>query len=317
MTQEFKPFSVTVSIKLADIISKWQLYLLTERRLSELTGKSYEFDLKEFFDFLMQHLGRTVDVDDLKNLKITDFRSFLAWRSEQKIARTSLARGVSTLKNFFKFLAKEGIVQNDAIMTLKSSKTGHGLPHPLSADDAKKFLELAQSMNKKPWQGYRDRALYTLLYGCGLRIAEALSLNVRDITANTKVLVIKGKGNKQRLVPVLPAVSHALLLYLKHHPHPMPDAPLFMGSRGDRINPGVVQRNVRFIRNTMGLPDTVTPHAFRHSFATHLLQGGGDLRTVQELLGHASLTATQRYTEITTEHLEQVYEHAHPRAHSK
>lgn len=317
MTQEFKPFSVTVTTNLSKQIDAWQQYLLTERRLSDLTGESYLYDLKEFFDFLMQHLGAPIDINDLQKLKITDFRSFLMWRSEQNVSRTSMARGVSALKNFFRFLAREKIVHNDAIMALKSAKTGHGLPHPLTEEDAKKFLELAQEMNKKPWEGYRDRALYTLLYGCGLRIMEALSLNVQDVSKSPAALVITGKGNKQRLVPVLPAVHHALQLYLNHHPHPMPESPLFIGARGDRINPGVVQRNVRDIRHAMGLPDTVTPHAFRHSFATHLLQGGGDLRTVQELLGHASLSATQRYTEITTEHLEEVYEHAHPRAHSK
>lgn len=315
MTQEFKPFSVTVTTKLVGVITDWQRYLMTERRLSDLTAKSYEFDLKEFFDFLSQHLGCLVDLEQLKALKVTDFRAFLAWRSGQKIARTSLARSVSTLKNFFRFLVREGLATNNAIMAVKSVRTGHGLPHPLTAEDAKKFLELAKEMPKKPWQGYRDSALYTLLYGCGLRIAEALALNVRDVTSNSDVLVITGKGNKQRLVPVLPAVRHALLLYLKHHPNPVADAPLFMGERGDRINAGVVQRNVRIIRHAMGLPDTVTPHAFRHSFATHLLQGGGDLRTVQELLGHSSLSATQRYTEITTEQLDKVYTKAHPRAH--
>lgn len=317
MTQEFKPFEMTTTPKLLEKIQAWQQYLLTERRLSDLTGKSYLFDLKEFFDFLFQHIGHEIDTSDLKELKITDFRSFLTWRADQKVARSSMARSVSCLKNFFKFLVREGLVHNDAIMAVKSARVGHGLPHPLTAEDAKKFLDLAKDMAKTSWEGYRDKALYTLLYGCGLRISEALSLNVKDVINNPQVLVITGKGNKQRLVPVLPAVHHELFLYLKHHPHPMPDAPFFVGTRGDRINPGVVQRNVRFIRRAMGLPDTVTPHAFRHSFATHLLQGGGDLRTVQELLGHASLSATQRYTEITTEHLEQVYEHAHPRAHSK
>ena len=314
MTQEFKPFSITVTQELADIIQKWQNYLLAERRLSELTAKSYAFDLKEFFDFLQQHLGQTIDLEELKKLTITDFRAFLVWRSEQKITRSSLARGLSSLKNFFRFLTREGYAQNKAIMAVKSAKKPHSLPHPLTPEDARQFLALAKDMNKKPWQGYRDSALYTLLYGCGLRIAEALALNVQDITSNPDVLTITGKGHKQRLVPILPAVHHALHLYLNHHPCPRPEMPFFVGSRGDRINPGVVQRNVRMIRHAMGLPDTVTPHAFRHSFATHLLQGGGDLRTVQELLGHESLSATQRYTEITSEHLEKVYEHAHPRA---
>ena len=317
MTSEFNPFSVTVDTKLADYIQKWQDYLLAERRLSDLTVKSYSFDLKEFFDFLKQHLGKIVSVQDLEKLKITDFRAFLVWRSDQQITRSSLARGLSTLRNFFRFLTHEGCAKNNAIMAVRSAKSGHSLPHPMTPQDAQEFLKLAKEMNKKPWQGYRDSALYTLLYGCGLRISEALSLNVKDITKKTDTLLITGKGHKQRLVPVLPAVHHALLLYLKHHPYPRPESPLFVGSRGDRINPGVVQRNVRIIRHAMGLPDTVTPHAFRHSFATHLLQGGGDLRTVQELLGHESLSATQRYTEVTTEHLEEVYEHAHPRAYSK
>ena len=317
MTQEFNPFAVTVDSKLAEYIQKWQDYLLAERRLSPLTASSYQFDLKEFFDFLNQHLGKIIDPEDLNTLKITDFRAFLVWRSDQKVTRSSLSRGLSTLRNFFRFLTHEGYAKNDAIMAVRSAKAGHTLPHPMTPQDAQEFLKLAKDMNKSPWQGYRDHALYTLLYGCGLRISEALSLNVKDITNNSDTLLITGKGHKQRIVPVLPAVHHALLLYLKHHPCPKPDAPLFVGSRGDRINPGVVQRNVRTIRHAMGLPDTVTPHAFRHSFATHLLQGGGDLRTVQELLGHESLSATQRYTEVTTEHLEKVYEHAHPRAYSK
>ncbi len=317
MIQEFKPFSITTSKKLQKYIEDWQAYLLSQRRLSELTASSYLFDLKEFFDFLMGHLGEKADVVDLQALKIADFRAFLVWRANQKVSRTSMARGVSTLKNFFRFLTKEGIVQNNAIMAVKSAKVGHALPHPLSEEDAKKFLELAATMNKQPWQCYRDKALYILLYGCGLRIAEALALNVCDVVGAPDVLRIIGKGKKERLVPVLPAVNHAIKIYLNHHPNPRPESPLFVAARGDRINPGVVQRNVRAIRHAMGLPETVTPHALRHSFATHLLQGGGDLRTVQELLGHSSLSATQRYTEITTEHLEKVYRDTHPRAKLK
>ena len=317
MTSEFNPLSVTTTEKLQAVIEKWQQYLLAEKRLSDLTEKSYLFDLKEFFDFLKVHLGRSVDLEDLKKLTITDFRSFLVWRTEQKVARTSLARGLSCLKNFFRFLVRENLVQNDAIMAIRAARIGHALPHPISPNDAKRFLEIAKQMKKEPWEGYREEALYTLLYGAGLRIMEALSLNVGDVMASPDVLVIHGKGNKERLVPLLPAVHHALKIYLNHHPNPVPDAPLFVGTWGDRINPGVVQRNVRRIRRALQLPPTVTPHALRHSFATHLLAGGGDLRTVQELLGHASLSATQRYTEITTEHLEEVYEHAHPRAHSK
>ena len=156
--------------------------------------------------------------------------------------------------------------------------------------------------------------MFTLMYGCGLRIAETLSLDVKDVSPVPEILRIKGKGNKERLVPVLPAVKRTLQTYLNHHPHPLPEYPLFIGSHGDRINPGVVQRSVRQIREMMGLPETTTPHALRHSFATHLLQNGGDLRSIQELLGHSSLSATQRYTKVTTKDMERNYQKAHPRA---
>ena len=314
MQSEFNPFESTTSEKVRQILQKWQEYLISERRLSLLTAESYLEDLKEFFTFLLDSLGKEVDLKDLEELKITNFRAFLVWRSDQKVSKSSIARGVSALKNFFRFLMREGLVQNKAIMALRSARPNKTLPHPLSAEQAQKFLKLARIQQKEPWQGERDVALFTLMYGAGLRIAEALSLNVRDIPVDADAMIITGKGNKQRLIPLLPAVKKAIQKYLNVHPCPTPDAPLFVGARGDRINPGVVQRTVRQIRYGLNLPDTVTPHALRHSFATHLLQGGGDLRSVQELLGHSSLSATQRYTEITTQDLDRVYKKAHPRA---
>ena len=313
MKPEFNPFESTTTEKLRQTLQKWQEYLTSEKRLSVLTAESYLEDLKEFFTFLLEYLGQEVDLKDLEELKITDFRAFLAWRAQQKIAKSSIARGVSALKNFFRFLMRENLIQNKAIMAVRSARPNKILPHPLSADQAQKFLKLARSMQKDSWQGERDVALFTLMYGAGLRIAEALSLNVGDIPLEAEAMTITGKGNKQRLIPLLPAVRQAIKKYLESHPCPTPDTPLFIGVRGDRINPGVVQRTVRKIRYTMGLPDTVTPHALRHSFATHLLQGGGDLRSVQELLGHSSLSATQRYTEITLQDLDRVYNKAHPR----
>ena len=315
METQFNPFESTATEKVRQTIQKWQEYLVSERRLSVLTAESYLEDLKEFFTFLLDSLGKEVDLKDLENLTITDFRSFLAWRTEQKISKASIARGVSALKNFFRFLMREGLVQNKSIMAVRSARPNKILPHPLSAEQAKKFLKLAFSMQKEAWQGERDVALFTLMYGAGLRIAEALSLNVKDIPLNADAMTITGKGNKQRLIPLLPVVCQTIKKYLESHPCPTPDSPLFVGARGDRINPGVVQRTVRKIRYALNLPDTVTPHALRHSFATHLLQGGGDLRTVQELLGHSSLSATQRYTEITLQDLDRVYNKAHPRAH--
>ena len=315
MTQEFNPFESTTTKKVRQTIQKWQEYLISERRLSLLTAESYLEDLKEFFTFLLDYLGNEADLRDLENLKITDFRSFLAWRANQKISKASIARGVSALKNFFRFLMREGVLENKAIMAVRSARPNKTLPHPLSAEQAKNFLELAYSMQKEHWQGLRDVALFTLMYGAGLRIAEALSLNIKDIPLNQEAMIITGKGNKQRLIPLLPAVRKSIKKYIEVHPYPTPDAPLFVGARGDRISPRVVQRNVEKIRNSMSLPDTVTPHALRHSFATHLLQGGGDLRSVQELLGHSTLSATQRYTEITLQDLDRVYKKAHPRAH--
>ena len=316
MEVKFNPFESTATEKVRETIQKWQEYLISERRLSLLTAESYLEDLKEFFTFLLDSLGKEAELKDLEDLKITDFRAFLAWRADQKISKASIARGVSALKNFFRFLMREKMLENKAIMAIRSARPNKILPHPLSADQAQKFLKEARAQQKELWQGERDVALFTLMYGAGLRIAEALSLNIKDIPLNQEAMVITGKGNKQRLIPLLPAVREAIKKYLQVYPCPTPNAPLFIGARGDRITPRVVQRNVEKIRYALNLPDTVTPHALRHSFATHLLQGGGDLRSVQELLGHSSLSATQRYTEITTQDLDRVYNKAHPRAHS-
>lgn len=314
MKTEYKPISETCEKKVNDIIQSWLDNLLLERRFSVKTQESYAFDIQDFMTFLQEHLGQKVSLSDLKKLKVADFRSFLMWETEQKKSRSSIARYLSAVRSFFKYMTRMDILENTAVMAIRASRKTKVLPKPLSVVDAGRFLEAAKSMNKKSWEAKRDVALYTLLYGAGLRIAEALSLNVRDFPMNADALVITGKGNKQRIVPLLPAVHKAMKAYLKANPYVRADAPLFVGARGDRINPGVVQRNVRFIRRLLNLPDTVTPHALRHSFATHLLQGGGDLRSVQELLGHSSLSATQRYTEITTEYLQDVYRQAHPRA---
>ncbi len=316
MTTEYKTIDETCAEKLQVIVDEWQQNLLLERRLSDKTGESYYRDIKEFFTFLFDHIGGRVDLHDLKTLTVSDFRSFLVWRSELHISRASIARGMSAVRNFFKYLMRNHILENTAIMAIRSARPGKILPKPLSVTDAGRFLDAARKIAKEPWEAKRDVALYMMMYGCGLRIAEALSLNVADFPVRGETFTITGKGNKQRMIPILPAVRKAVVTYLKARSNPGGQTPLFIGARGDRINPGVVQRNVRAIRRYLNLPDTVTPHALRHSFATHLLQGGGDLRTVQELLGHASLSATQRYTEITMEHLQEVYDSSHPRAHN-
>lgn len=317
MSEQYKDFQQTVDTKVISCIENWQKHLILERRLSEKTGESYLMDMKEFMSFLFDYTSDTVSIKMLKNLKVSDFRAFLVERVTQKLSRASTARCLSALRNFFKFMAKEGILENSAIMSVRSAHPSKILPKPLTVEDAGRFLEAVDHLAQEPWQGARDKALYMLMYGCGLRIAEALSLNVGDIQGVGDAFTITGKGNKQRLVPLLPIVKETVLSYIKVHPNPKKSEPLFVGARFDRINPGVVQRNVRVIRRYLQLPDTVTPHALRHSFATHLLQGGGDLRTVQELLGHSSLSATQRYTEIDMAGLQKVYENAHPRAKLK
>ena len=314
MEVKFNPFESTTTQKVRQTIRKWQEYLVSERRLSLLTADSYLEDLKEFFTFLLDALGKEVGLKDLENLKITDFRAFLAWRTDQKISKASIARGVSALKNFFRFLMREGLAENKAIMTVRSARPNKILPHPLSVKQAFEFLKKAREIPKEKWEKERDVALFTLMWGTGLRIAEALSLNVGDIPLHRDTMIITGKGNKQRMISLIKEVHQPIKKYLEVHPYPTPDAPLFVGARGNRINPGVVQRSVRRIRAALNLPETVTPNALRHSFATNLLQRGEGLREIQELLGHSSLSTTQRYTEITMQDLDRVYKKAHPRA---
>ncbi len=309
-----KTIEFAVEPPLLKTIGSWRTWLSVERNCSDHTLDGYGRDLSMFLKFLLDHLGYRPGLQDLEQLKSNDFRSYLAKRSIAGLSKSSTARAVSTLRNFFRYLDKEGILQNAAIRVLRTPKIPQSLPKPLSKEDAKTALETFGQIHDTPWIADRDIALMTLLYGCGLRISEALQLNIGDVREDG-ALVITGKGNKQRLVPVLPVVVAAIDHYLSTRPfcHHKGD-PLFIGARGKRLNPGVVQRQMRKVRSIMGLADTATPHALRHSFATHLLAGGGDLRTIQELLGHASLSTTQRYTKVDTSRLTEVYRDAHPRA---
>ena len=221
---------------------------------------------------------------------------------------------MSALRNLFRFLDRTGRVHNQALTAVKVPKPPKSVPKPLNAADAVALLRRAAEIAPEPWVEARDVAILALLYGCGLRIDEALSMNQRDVPTGD-AMTITGKGNKQRVVPV---VTDAIAVYRSACPFPAePDRPLFFGTRGARLNAGVVQRTMRRLRVDLGLPDTATPHALRHSFATHLLAGGGDLRTIQELLGHASLSTTQRYTDVDTQRLIEVYDRSHPRAVSE
>jgi integrase/recombinase XerC len=294
-------------------IGLWSAWLGGERRASAHTVAAYGRDLAGFFGFLTGHLGEPPSLADLGQLRPADFRAWLAYRAAE-VERSSIARGLSVVRGFMRFLERRGLASTPALAILRAPKLPHSVPKPLSVPDAADIVEAPAEMVASPWQAKRDTAVLTLLYGCGLRISEALGLT-RAQAPQSEQITITGKGNKQRIVPVLPAVRQAIGDYLAACPYPLPaDGPLFVGARGGPLSPRLVQRQMVLLRNALGLPETATPHALRHSFATHLLAGGGDLRAIQELLGHASLSTTQRYTSVDTERLLAVYDAAHPRA---
>ena len=309
-----QPIVFTAKADLAKVVETWRQWLGLERRCSVHTLDAYGRDLANFLEFITQHQGQMPDLDLLSKIGTNDVRAWLAARTGDGLTRTSLARSMSTLRNFFRYLDRNEILHNPVIATVKGPRPPRTVPKALGQDEALETLKVAAQMYDEPWLAARDVALFTLLYGCGLRLGEALGMSAKD-APQADTMVITGKGRKQRLVPVLPIVRDSIQTYLEQSPFAISgDDPLFVGARGDRLNPGVVQRQMRRMRPLLGLPDTATPHALRHSFATHLLAGGGDLRTIQELLGHASLSTTQRYTSVDAAALLRVHESAHPRA---
>ena len=298
------------SAEVVSFIHRWQNWLKDERRYSLHTLDAYSRDLSVFFDFLKDYLKRAAERQDLASLDVHGFRAFLSARAARHIDKNSLAREISTLRNFFKWLNRSKILKNEDISVIVNPRRPKILPKALDVTQTLNILK--KSEKNQDWQGLRDTAIFTILYGCGLRISEALALNVGDITHND-FLRVKGKGNKERIVPLLPLVKENISAYLAACPYKLTNGePLFLGARGDRISPRIIQRNLEKLRRELGLPDTVTPHALRHSFATHLLAEGTDLRSIQELLGHASLSTTQRYTDVQIETLQKEYLKAHP-----
>jgi integrase/recombinase XerC len=296
-------------------IGLWAAWLAGERRASAHTVAAYGRDLAFFLDFLTEHLGDPPSLAAIDGLRPADFRAYLAHRARDGVERNSLARALSVLRGFLRFLRRRRLVATTALAALRAPKTPHSVPKPMTVEDAAHSLDAVGELAAREWQRKRDAAVLTLLYGCGLRLSEALGLT-RAAAPLGEMLAVQGKGGKQRLVPLLPAVREAVADYLAHCPHDLAkEGPLFIGARGGPLSPRLVQRQMALLRGYLGLPETATPHALRHSFATHLLGAGGDLRAIQELLGHASLSTTQRYTSVDTEHLLAVYDAAHPRAH--
>jgi integrase/recombinase XerC len=297
----------------------WLAWLRHERRGSPHTLAAYGRDLGAFLAFMTGHLGQPAGLAELSALSRADFRSWLAARGGERLTASSTARALSVIRSFFRFLERRGLAANSAIALLRSPKLPHSVPKALTAGEALEAVDAVADLSDEPWIAKRDTALLALLYGAGLRLSEALSLNLGDLpkakVGETTSLTITGKGRKQRAVPILPAVREAIEDYARSAPFDGDrDKPLFRGVRGARLSPRIVQLRLQQLRPLLGLPETATPHALRHSFATHILAGGGDLRAIQELLGHASLSTTQRYTDVDAAALLKVYDKAHPRA---
>lgn len=301
---------------LAEKFAAWVTYLSLEKRFSKHTLRAYTADLEYFFAFLMRHHGRPPSMHDLGETSIRDFRSWLSKRTMEGAGAATRARALASVRNFLKWLDRNGHLHNPAIQSIRTPKQPKRLPRALGPKEARAVVEHADEIPREPWAGLRDRALFMLLYGCGLRIDEALKLNHDTRPQNGEVRVM-GKGGKERLVPVIPVVERMMDEYLAACPYPMEKGrPLFCGVKGGRLSQGVAQRDLRNLRKAIGLPESVTPHTLRHSFATHILVNGADLRTIQELLGHASVSTTQRYTDYDDAQIMAIYMKAHPRAKS-
>jgi len=308
------PFSAAPD--LSDTIDRWFRSLNSEKNMSRHTQRAYTQDLRIFLEFMTEYLGSPPNLGVMAGLQLTDFRSWLAELARRECSAATRTRAVSTLRSFYKWLDKKGILHNPVIKHLRTPKLNKSLPKALEYEDIKDLIAHTQMLQKTDnWVGMRDQALFTLLYACGLRIDEALSLNLGDLPRN-KSIIVMGKGGKERQVPVLPIVEVSLEQYLEACPVPpqMPTDPLFVGVRGKRLAQGVAQKQMRDLRKLLGLPDSATPHALRHSFATHILQNGGNLRVIQELLGHVSLSTTQKYTDLDNQALFDIYDKCHPRS---
>ncbi len=302
--------------KLAAARNAWLKSLASEKRLAARTIEAYERDTRQFLQFQASHQAKPLSLADLAVLAPADYRAFLAARRGGGAGARTLGRGLAGVRSLIKYLEREGFANAAGAAAMRAPKQPKSLPKPLTADDARRTVSASQQLDEEPWIAARNAAVLTLLYGSGLRISEALGLDGGEIAGqNCKAIRVTGKGEKTRLVPLLPAAVQAVAEYRRLCPYDLhPETKLFRGARGGPLQPAIVQRAMQKLRSALNLPDTATPHALRHSFATHLLGRGGDLRTIQELLGHASLSTTQIYTEVDTTRLLDIYDSAHPRA---
>ncbi|MCS3891327.1 integrase/recombinase XerC [Bradyrhizobium japonicum USDA 38] len=303
---------------IAQEMTRWLSHLGAERRLSPKTLEAYGRDLRQCLDFLCAHWGERVTLSRFAALEATDIRAFMAMRRADDIAGRSLMRALAGLRSFGRFLEREGKGKVGALSAIRAPKVAKTLPKPLPMASAKRLADADERAGeeRETWVLARDAAVMALLYGSGLRISEALGLKRREVPrpGEGDVLIVTGKGNKTRMVPVLQNVLALVQEYVAMCPYPLPaEGPIFLGARGGPLSPRIIQLAMERLRGALGLPDSATPHALRHSFATHLLSRGGDLRAIQELLGHSSLSTTQIYTGIDSERLLEVYASAHPR----
>jgi integrase/recombinase XerC len=295
----------------AVVVKAWLTSLAKEKRVSPKTLEAYGRDIRQFGSFLSEHLGGLATAKDLSSLPLSDFRSFMAKRRNDGIEVRSLARQMSAIRSFFRFAEARGHFHNKAYGAVRSPKLPHAIPRPLSVEMAQKVTTDEDVSSDVPWIAARDKAILTLLYACGLRISEALALTESQLRHSPMTII--GKGGKGRLVPLLPEVKTLIESYVDLCPFPLKQSePVFRGAKGGVLSPRIVQLSMQRLRSALNLPDTATPHAMRHSFASHLLGNGADLRVIQDLLGHASLSTTQVYTEVNRSHLLEQYRKAFP-----
>src|SRR5690348_11630626 len=298
-------------------VARWLGHLGAERRMSDKTLDAYRRDVHQFLAFMAEHFGGRVTLKRLSGLAPADVRAFMASRRADGIGGRSLMRALAGVRSFARFLERDGKGKVAALAAVRAPKIEKTLPKPLGVAAAKRVADadLRAGEEREPWVLARDAAVLALLYGCGLRISEALGLKRKDVGGGRDALIVTGKGNKTRMVPLLPQVAKLISDYATLCPYDLPaDGPLFVGQKGGPLSPRVIQLVMERLRGALGLAETATPHALRHSFATHLLARGGDLRAIQELLGHASLSTTQIYTGVDAERLLDAYRGAHPRA---